>query len=388
MRNLNPLPISKYDNFFYNRPETVNRSIFYGFLIGTRSSSFRLRSGHRWHPPPWFRIATERNIDLDVPPKKDIPFILFTNGGGDTEARQAASLSRSLGVPLSPKQLVQGHTPFAALVDGPERLRHKSVLVIGGGPNGEAPRTIAESYGFENVFTPADIIAAFPTIWPFPHAYSTTDARQFNKDRKIEAIFVYNNPLDWGPVLQIIVDLLLSSNGQLGTRSTKNGNTLLPNQGYLQDGQPKLYFSNSDLIWNAGYELPRFGTGSFRAALEGVWRAHTGEVVKLDIVEFGKPTQLSFAFAERALESWRRDLLKLGEDEDLPPLEKAFMVGDSPATDIRGANEHVSEQGTVWSSVLVKTGLWDGNADVAYMPSAKVEGIKEAMDFGLATSGL
>ena len=141
------------------------------------------------------------------------------------------------------------------------------MLVIGGGPDGESPRTIAEGYGFQCVITPGDILAAHPKIWPAPHSYSSAHARPLPQDCKIAAIMMFSNPLDWGPVLQIIIDLLLSQNGQLGTRSAKNGDTALPNSGYLQDGQPMVYFSGSDLCWTSEYPVPRFGFGSFRVSI-------------------------------------------------------------------------------------------------------------------------
>lgn len=40
---------------------------------------------------------------------------------------------------------------------------------------------------------------------------------------KIDAIFVFSSPRDWGLDLQLILDLLLSHNGILGTSSPKNG---------------------------------------------------------------------------------------------------------------------------------------------------------------------
>jgi hypothetical protein len=47
--------------------------------------------------------------------------------------------------------------------------------------------------------------------------------------------------------LQICIDLLLSANGRLGTRSTLNGNANVTNHGYQQDGQPLIFWCNPDL---------------------------------------------------------------------------------------------------------------------------------------------
>ena len=199
--------------------------------------------------------------------QNNIPFILLTNAGGATEAAKASALSQILNVPLSPDQVVQGHTPFSALVDGPEQLRHKPVLVIGDDPTGDGPRVLARSYGFEQVITPNDILAAFPTLLSHPHSYALNNVQALPKDSKIAAIFIFTKPADWAPVLQIIMDLLLSCGGQLGTLSPKNGDMELLNSGYLQDGQPKIHISNSDMTFMADYPLPLFGTGSFRVGV-------------------------------------------------------------------------------------------------------------------------
>lgn len=96
-------------------------------------------------------------------------------------------------------------------------------------------------------------------------------ADDFSHEEKIAAVFVFTSPRDWvrnhscqcsnriGSAtnldfpyvkcldLQICIDLLLSANGRLGTRSTLNGNANLPNHGYQQDGQPLLFWCNPDL---------------------------------------------------------------------------------------------------------------------------------------------
>ena len=73
----------------------------------------------------------------------------------------------------------------------------------------------------------------------------------------------------------------------------------------------------------------------------------------------------------------------LRKDQDLLPLKEVFMVGDSPTTDIRGANGYLSTQGTTWSSILVKTGVWDGKSHVMYAPTTEAEGVKEALEYAL-----
>lgn len=189
--------------------------------------------------------------------------------------------------------------------------------------------------------TPGDIICAHPEVWPFAEVFKDyyesfarplpkpIDAKDASKSLKIDAIYVYNDPRDWGLDTTIILDLLLSRQGILGTLSPKNNNPDLPNRGYQQDGQPTLWFSNADLWWAAKYHLPRLGQGGFREAFEGVWAAVTGGPsmgVELKKRVIGKPFFETYEFAERRLRAHRQDLF--GKDVD--PLRKVYMVGDNP----------------------------------------------------------
>lgn len=232
---------------------------------------------------------------------------------------------------------VQSHTPFADL----HSLHSKTVLVVGG--DNDACQHVAQKYGFQTVVTPGDIVTAYPEIWPFAKVFKSyydgfakplpkpIEKDDPEKSLKIDAIFVYSDPRDWGLDATIILDLLLSRQGIMGTVSEKNGDEKLPNRGYLQDGQPALYFSNPDLWWAAKYHLSRLGQGGFREALEGVWRAVTGghgkEPAELIKTVIGKPSQLTYEFAEKRLRAHRQDIYA---GQEVKPLRKVYMVGDNP----------------------------------------------------------
>ena len=209
---------------------------------------------------------------------------------------------------------------------------------------------------------------------------------------------VFNDPRDWALDTQLILDLLLSANGHLGTLSPKNGDPNYPNRGYQQDGQPELYFSNPDLFWAASYHLPRLGQGGFQAALEGVFNAVTGgpeNGVRLRKRLFGKPTQGTFAFAETRLRahgsflSQQQKQQEGGEDDDAAKsLRNVYMVGDNPESDIRGANEFKSPtKETKWHSILVRTGVYDGGKP-AYEPKVVVKDVWDAVRYGLGREGV
>lgn len=222
---------------------------------------------------------------------------------------------------------------------------------------------------------------------------------------KIDSIFVFNDPVDWGLDLALITDCLLSEKGILGTLSPKNGDNRLPNRGYQQDGQPSLFFSNDDLWYAAQYSLPRLGQGGFRAAVEGVWAAITGgptKGVELKKTIIGKPHQGTYGFAEKRLEARRRQ--QLGSADLLPALKQVYMIGDNPGrsritfteqsfctkslldSDIRGAMNYKSPLGTRWSSALIRTGVFAGGIPSA-QPTVILNDVQSAVTWGLQQSG-
>ncbi|KAH8423302.1 putative HAD superfamily hydrolase [Aspergillus melleus] len=329
-----------------------------------------------------------------------IPFILLTNGGGKHESERVAEISEKLQVPLDPSVIIQSHSPFAELVRGPDEqsaLEHKCVLVVGG--EGDGCRQVAEKYGFKNVVTPGDIFMANPTIWPFSKVFrnyyegftrplppfSPRDQKDPTKGLKIDAVFVFNDPRDWALDAQVILDVLLSSHGVLGTVSEKNGRTDLPNRGYLQDGQPHLYYSNPDLVWAAAYHLPRLGQGGFREALDGTWAAITGGPSKgaeLKKTIIGKPYQGTYEFAENQLLRNRSRAFGANIQQ---PLRNVYMVGDNPESDIQGANTYRSAHGSQWHSLLVRTGVYSGG-EPTWTPKTVVDDVQKAVEYGLKMS--
>ncbi|KAF1952614.1 HAD-superfamily hydrolase [Byssothecium circinans] len=324
-----------------------------------------------------------------------IPFILLTNGGGKHESDRVSDLSAKLSVPLDTRLFVQSHTPFADM----HEYKDKTVLVVGG--EADKCRLVAEQYGYKTVVTPGDILAAYPETWPFSQQllpyYSTftrplpapIDPASPSTSLRIDAVFVYNDPRDWGLDTQIIKDVLLSRGGILGTLSPKNGDVSLPNRGYQQDGQPPLFFSNPDLLWAAKYHLPRLGQGGFREALEGVWSALTGgekNGVSLRKIIMGKPHRPTYEFAEKRLIAHRKHLFSQF-DGRLGHLKRVYMVGDNPESDILGANSYESPHGTDWVSVLVQTGVYGEGTVPAHRPRVTVGDVWDAVDWAVAQEG-
>ncbi|KAH6686922.1 HAD-superfamily subfamily IIA hydrolase [Plectosphaerella plurivora] len=385
---------------YFSTPQTTQDPVFHAGEAPSFAFAFDI-DGVLLHVAKPIPGATEA---LKYLQDNNIPFILLTNGGGKHETDRVKDLSAKLGLQLSVDNFVQSHTPFQELVHGPESLSDKTVLVTGA--NAQKCRAIAERYGFKSVITPADILRAHPDVWPFEplmeDLYERTARplpRPLHNGRpeiqdvdalKVDAMFVFNDPRDWALDIQIIMDLLLSRQGIMGTYSSKNGNADLPNGGWQQDGQPPLIFSNADLFWSTTYHQPRFGQGAFQAAIGGIWSQVTGGR-ELQKTVYGKPFAETYKYAERVLNTHRAQLLGSGGNggKALTPLKTVYMVGDNPESDIRGANEYESKQGTDWTSVLVRTGVWTPErGDGGHKAKKIVDDVKAAVAWALKREGL
>ncbi|KXT03565.1 hypothetical protein AC578_9979 [Pseudocercospora eumusae] len=289
-----------------------------------------------------------------------VPYIFVTNGGGKSEQERCVQLSKQLDIEVSPGQFICGHTPMREMAE-----KYKTVLVVGG--EGEKCRQVAESYGFKDVVTPGDIIKDNPDITPFRKL--TDDELKNSKSRnfaetKIEAIFVFADSRDWAGDQQIILDLLMSKGGYLGTRSE------------TFDEGPPVFFSHNDVVWSASHDLTRLGMGALRLSLEAMFKAVTGK--ELNTTAFGKPQIGTFQFATRLLQQWRRDTHGI----DAPP-ETVYFVGDTPESDIRGTNDFNKQSENLWYSILVKTGVYQSGTKPKFEPKATVENVLEAVLHGI-----
>ncbi|CZT13858.1 probable CDP-alcohol phosphatidyltransferase [Rhynchosporium agropyri] len=223
-----------------------------------------------------------------------IPHIFLTNGSGKPEAARCAQLSKILQNPVSTDQFIQSHTPMSALAE-----YYETVLVVGG--ENYQCREVAKQYGFKDIVVPNDIYASYPTIAPLREHFteeqrSTSTPRDFSKVQ-INAILVFSDSRDYATDLQIIMDLLQSDNGVLGTKS-KN-----PNE--------------------QSHELER--------------------------VVYGKPELATYKYADEIMTSW---MDTIHGEERLP--KNIYMIGDNPQSDIIGGNMYG------WKTCLVRTGVFQG----------------------------
>lgn len=242
--------------------------------------------------------------------ENDIPFILLTNGGGLSEAARCEDLSSKLDFPIAPSQLVQSHTPTKSLAK-----TYETILVVGG--EGENCRQVAEEYGFKNVFIPDDFCATDPHISPFSTSPPPIYARNVPKGTKIDAIFVFNDPRDWALSIQLIVDLLRSANGVYGTLAEPGSKGHVP-----------MFFTNDDLVWASQYDMPRFGQGAFRTAVQAIFkRFPEAKRNPTSYQILGKPTHQTFKYAQKLL--MQNLITKLKETS--PELEFSEEMAPEPA---------------------------------------------------------
>jgi HAD superfamily hydrolase (TIGR01456 family) len=243
--------------------------------------------------------------------------------------------------------------------------RYNTVLVVGG--EGEKCRHVAEGYGFKDVVTPGDIIKYDQDTTPFreltQEELTNSRSRDF-EDVEIEAIFVYADSRDWASDQQIILDLLMSKNGRLGTHSK------------MFDEGPPVFFSHNDVVWSTSHDLTRIGMGALRVSLEAMFKAVTGKELKT--TAFGKPQIGTFEFATRLLQQWRKDTHGINS-----PPDTVYFVGDTPESDIRGTNEFDKHARNSWYSILVRTGVFQEGTKPRFQPRATVDNALEAVKHGI-----
>lgn len=295
----------------------------------------------------------QARASLELLNKNKIPFIFLTNGGGVSEKSRVDFLSEKLDLALSPLQIVQSHTPMRVWA---QAGKYRRVLVVGG--NDDNARYVAEDYGYKDVVVPMDIVKLAPSISPH-HRYLekqlSTMARPVDLSIPFDAILVFNDPRDMGTDLQIVMDLLNSKNGVVGTKRAPEDRSAAPSV--------PIAFSNDDFVWANDYVLPRFGQGAFRMIVERLY-AEMNDLrhdENLQLTILGKPYSVQHDYAHWVLLEWNKILHGHKNHGFIPQLHvkpknsqflDIYMVGDNPESDIAGANA------CGWKSVLLRTGVY------------------------------
>lgn len=202
--------------------------------------------------------------------------------------------------------------------------------------------------------------------------------------REISAILVWSSPRDWCLDLQVLADLMLSSGGIFGNKSLQASDITLPNDGYLQDSQPKLYFCNPDFEWATPHHRPRFAQGAFREAFRGIWTYATRNRTDapFDPTIMGKPREITYIYGEKMLQAYNEKLAHQ-RGRPVPSIKTVYMIGDNPESDIAGANQYTSRMPEAkWRSILVQTGVYRAGPPVV-QPHHIARDVTEAVKLAL-----
>ncbi|KAJ3154172.1 hypothetical protein HDU86_004716 [Geranomyces michiganensis] len=312
---------------------------------------------------PNARRALEK-LRGDNPKNQEVPFIILTNSGGESEASKAERLSRKLGIKIHESQFIINSTPMRTLVP-----KYGNDLIHVVGP--DACKALAHHYGFKNVVTSRELLAWNPHAWPY---YSGGDELSLNPtahdlgNTPIGAILIMHEPSDWGLNIQLITDLLVSHRGNITTRQHPSS---------ISSSIP-LYSSAADFLWANEHPHPRLGQGGFLAALRGVWAQMVGDpTAQLPITtQFGKPSAPTYDYAKRVMGD--------GVVGGVDAVGDVYMIGDNPESDIKGANAHG------WVGVLVETGIYKrGDAlEGGRKPAVVVNDVEAAVDWVLRKEGI
>lgn len=109
-------------------------------------------------------------------------------------------------------------------------------------------------------------------------------------------------------------------------------------------------------------------------SLQALWEATLGTTLEQTLL--GKPNLVQYTYVEQML---REQAAARGEGAE--SIERFYMVGDNPETDIRGARE----AGPRWRSFLTRTGVWVGEHNDGENPADVVvpdvlHAVQHAMD--------
>lgn len=223
-------------------------------------------------------------------------------------------------------------------------------------------RSIAQVYGFERVVLPCDILCNDPLVSPFSVDPKPRYAEPLPPGKvKIDVVLVFDDPRDWALDLQLLLDVAMSNCGELKTRRPKEP----------KEPNIPIWFANPDLLWPNGYGatqtdksgLPRLGLGGFRTLFEAGYKAMQNTYTWLPDLEckvIGKPYTATYVYAEETLLAWWEKKEKMRPSNTKYPVKTVYMVGDNPASDIKGAKDYNGKGKAEWSSILVKTGLYKG----------------------------
>ncbi|KAI9910215.1 hypothetical protein PsorP6_010518 [Peronosclerospora sorghi] len=237
----------------------------------------------------------------------------MTNGGGYFKAKKARQMEAILrdGVSIPSDRMCRSHTPMRALA-----RQHGQDLVLAVGKDCADRGTVLTTYGFQHVVTVDQLDRHVPAMYPDVHVLEPLDHQGHFDLHAFRAVFVRIDPIVLKP-----------------RTPDCHGCPLLPERTRRTTHRTRRWHANMcpftrpariSRTWS-DFHLPRDGAGAFHALLETLFTRTTGH--KLQETLYGKPQRTSFAFAATLL------------DAQYDAVERIYMVGDKPHTDIYGAKQ-------------------------------------------------
>ena len=302
--------------------------------------------------------ASEALASLEA---RGVPTIFVSNGGGRTEETRAAQLSRVLGTPVAPEQMVLPHTPMRALAAAATAPDALPVLCVGRG----ATAAVARSLGLHRVALLGDVAAARPFLFPQKRysAERTAAARALPPAAVardgVSAVFVLEEPEDWGEALQVVVDVLRCAHGRLPLAPDEAPVPVCAGAGAAQS--VPVYVANPDFVYGGEFAFVRYTVGAFVRCLALLYRELLG--AELACTFYGKPEPTTYAWARTVLarELERRAPQAHDRGHAQAQLRTVYAIGDNPRSDVRGArNAAAADPAVRWVPVLTRTGCFQG----------------------------
>lgn len=261
-------------------------------------------------PIPGAKEALER---LDKTSRGRVPRIYLSNGGGRTEQTRANQLTTVLGVPVKAEECVLPHTPMKAITQQ-YRENPLPVLIIGRAGAPEVSRTI----GLDHFVTLEDFARSRPFLFP-QKTYNEVLDTPVAPDG-VSAIFVIEEPFDWGEALQVSVDILRCKNGRIPMSPDERIEWQVPDGPGEKQSVP-VYVANPDFVYGGRFSFVRYTVGAFMDCLNMLHTKLTGRGIEYEL--YGKPEQVTY--------DWGKDVLQkqIGPD-GVKSLKRIYAIGDNP----------------------------------------------------------
>jgi hypothetical protein len=257
---------------------------------------------------------------ISILQKNRIPFVIVTRRLriGLVEKEVARDVQELLGLPITKHCVILPHTPFRTSV---RRYKDELILVVGG----QEARSAALSYGFEHVMTTKEVAKLYPHIYgdpPTPPTRASDGSPNppwkscTGEEIKISAVFVWWTSTDWNLDIRIVLDVMMSQAGYIGTHSKTN-------LGHLKDSpelQPTLHISMAETANRPDRPSPLRKGKDWLRTIEDRWFAETGMGLRYSFCGLGcDGTTLRYADKmlddlNRATRPFPRTLYMIGRD--------------------------------------------------------------------------